>query len=55
MLCEREVKGSDYHGFRTNSCVGVVFGGIDRVSLGKSVRWGHFRPRCDLPDDIEVL
>ena len=55
MSCEREVEGSDYCRFWAYSCVGVVFGGINGVSLGKSIRRGHFRPRCDLPDDIKVL
>ena len=55
MTCKGEVEGSDYCGFRTNSGVGVVFGGVDCVSLEKSVCRNHFRSWCHLPDNVKVL
>ena len=55
MMCEGEVKGADYCWFRTDSGIGVIFRGVDRVSSRKGVRWGHLRSRSDFPDDVKVL
>ena len=55
MTGKSEVKGIDNCGFRDNSCIGIVGGGVDLVIAGKGVSGSEFSTWENLPNNVEVL
>ena len=55
MSGEGEVKGVNNCGFRNNSGVVVIGGGVNLIVARESVSGGEFSTREDLPNDVKVL
>ena len=55
MTGEGEVQGADYRGFRDDSNVGIVRGGVDLGVTRESICGSEFGTWENLPNDIKVL
>ena len=52
---EGEVQGANDRGFRDDSNVGIVRGGVDLVVARESISGSEFGTWENLPNDIKVL
>ena len=50
-----EIESIDNCGFRDNSGIGIVGGGVDLVVAGKGVSRSEFGTWENLPNDVKVL
>ena len=55
MTGEGEVQGANDRGFRDDSNVGIVRGGVDLVVARESISGSEFGTWENLPNDIKVL
>ena len=55
MTGKGEIKSVDNHGFRDNSGIGIIGGGVNVVVAGKGVSRSELGTWENFPNDIKVL